>query len=93
MTGDQTETIHAHIAALADSTTRADAAAALARAMGAHDLLIFLRDNETGAMVTAPGFVQTLPDFRRWRAFLADCLATGEGTVSSPFAPGIPTSA
>ncbi len=35
-------------------------------------------------MVTAPGFVQTLPDGRRWRAFLANCLAKGEETGRLP---------
>ena len=74
----QAESIHALIAALADPANRVDGAAALARAMDADDLLIFLRDEETGRLVTAPGCIQTLPDGRRWRPFLTQCLASGQ---------------
>ena len=84
MADDPRETIHTRIAALADPASRLEAAAALASALGADDLLIFLRDEETGRMVTAPGFVQTLPDGRTWRAFLANCETTGEHTGRLP---------
>ncbi|HUQ47841.1 MAG TPA: ATP-binding protein [Gemmatimonadaceae bacterium] len=90
MSDDQRETIPARIAALADPGSRPDAVAALARAMGSDDILIFLRDEETGRMVTAPGFVQTLPDGRRWRAFLADCAGTREHTATLPLRAGEP---
>ena len=63
------------VAALAEPAQRATSARALAAAMGADDLLVFVRDEETGALVTGPGFVQTLPEGARWRAFLADCVA------------------
>ncbi|HUQ18107.1 MAG TPA: ATP-binding protein [Gemmatimonadaceae bacterium] len=69
---------------MADSAGRRDAARALAKAMGADDLMIFVRDEETGGMVTAPGFVQTLPEGRRWRAFLTNCLVKGEHTERLP---------
>lgn len=77
--------IHTRIAALADPARRAESARALADAMGAADLLIFVRDEETGAMLTAPGFVQTLPDGRRWRTFLSECVSRGEYEASLPF--------
>ena len=90
MSDDRMETLHAHVGALADPAMRGEAATALAKAMGADDLLIFLRDEETGAMVTGPGFVQTLPDGRRWRAFLADCMATREHAGWLPLRAGEP---
>jgi PAS domain S-box-containing protein len=62
------------VAALADPAQRATSARALAAAMGADDLLVFIRDEDTGALVTGPGFAQTLPQGARWRAFLAECM-------------------
>jgi signal transduction histidine kinase len=74
---------------LADLTRpdrRSAAAQALARSLGAEDLLVFLRDVEVDAMLPAPGFPQTLPKAREWQEFLARC-APGtpcDGTLFYP---------
>ncbi len=71
------------------------AARALARALGAHDLLVFLRDDELGVLLPGPGFPQTLPDGRTWRAFLDRCIEAGKEGVdvsgSEPVEPQYPT--
>ena len=66
------------VAALVDPVARGAAARMLAAAVGADDLIVFLRDEETGALVTGPGFVQTLPEGARWRAFLDACTADAD---------------
>jgi signal transduction histidine kinase len=63
---------------LSSPATRADAARTLAGALGAESLLVFVRDDEVNALLPAPGFPQTLPGSREWRAFLARCVAEGE---------------
>ncbi len=55
---------------------RASAARALARHLGAEDLIVFVPDPELGVLLPALGFPQTLPEGGRWRAFLAACLDT-----------------
>jgi signal transduction histidine kinase len=62
------------VAVLADLDRRAEGARALARHVGAEDLLVFLFDAEVGAYLPAPGFVQTLPGGRSWQAFLRACV-------------------
>ncbi|MDB4874945.1 MAG: sensor protein [Gemmatimonadetes bacterium] len=62
---------------LADPADRAAAATDLARALGGETLIVFVRDPEVGVMLSAPGFPQTLPNGRAWRAFLKECLARG----------------
>lgn len=64
-------------ARLASPADREAAAQALAATFGAQGLIIFLRDPEVGALLTAPGFPQTLPDGKRWRAFLTECVERG----------------
>ena len=64
--------------ALAEREGRAQAAEALAHALGAEALLILVRDRETGAVVPASGFPRTLPGGPTWRAFLAACGHPGE---------------
>ncbi|MDB4899368.1 MAG: ATP-binding region ATPase domain protein [Gemmatimonadetes bacterium] len=63
---------------LHDPATRATAADALASAMGAQALLIFVRDEEIGVLLPARGFQQTLPDSASWRAFLAESTEKGQ---------------
>jgi signal transduction histidine kinase len=53
-------------------------------AMGAEALLVFIRDDEVGLLLPAPGFPQTLPDGKAWRAFLADCVQHGQARASLP---------
>ena len=49
-------------------------------------LLVFISDTEIGALLTAPGFHQTLPEGERWRAFLSECVERGpaEGVLPWP---------
>src|SRR5215213_6350498 len=74
------------IADLARPERRASAARALARAVGAEDLMVFLRDAEVEAMLPAPGFPQTLHNARDWQAFLGRCQSGDacDGTLSFP---------
>jgi PAS domain S-box-containing protein len=73
-------------ASLADPARRREAARALARALGAEDMVIFIPDPETAALVPAPGFGQTLPQRRVWLTFLNECVVAGsrEGKLPSP---------
>ncbi len=57
---------------------------ALARALGAEELIVFVRDEEIGLLMPAPGFAQTLHNGRRWRALVA--LAAERGTHREAFA-------
>jgi len=76
------------LAALAEPAHRRESARALAHHLGADDLLLFVPDPETGAPLPAPGFPQTLPRRRSWRAFLAECLTAGHHTAELPFPDG-----
>ncbi|HET8628836.1 MAG TPA: hypothetical protein VFL91_15550, partial [Thermomicrobiales bacterium] len=58
---------------LADPAGRRETARALARAVGAEDLLVFVSDPQLAVPLPAPGFPQTLPQGRRWHEFLARC--------------------
>ncbi len=70
---------------LANPPERSDAAKEIAAALGVETLLIFVRDNEVGAMLSAPGFPQTLPNGKAWRAFLAECMTSGFKRGALPF--------
>ena len=73
-------------ARLASPAERPGTARALARALGAEELLLFVDDPETGARLPGPGFPQTLPGFRAWRALLDRCAETGRahGELTPP---------
>lgn len=58
--------------------TRPEAAALLAAELGADDLILFVRDLEVDALLSAPGFAQTLPNGKLWRSFLNDCVEHGQ---------------
>ena len=62
---------------LADPSTRQSASDELAVMLGGETLLVFVRDPEIGQLLTAPGFPQTLPNGREWRAFLKECVERG----------------
>ncbi len=71
---------------------RLAAAKALAQRVGAQDLVVFALDPEVKVLLPAPGFAQTLPDIRAWRAFLAACVdveAPHAGQISKQDALGI----
>ncbi len=65
------------VAELVDVGRRRETAHALAKHLGADDLVIFVLDPEIGLSLPAPGFPQTLPDGRSWQAFLTQCIASG----------------
>ena len=65
------------VARLGDQAGRAEGARALARAIGAESLLVFIRDEEVDALLPAPGFPQTLPGAKAWRDHLAECVERG----------------
>jgi hypothetical protein len=75
---------------LADPDQRAAATVSLAHAVGAEALLVFLFDEEVEAYLPAPGFAQTLPDGRAWRAFLQATAEYGWWTGELPV-PDAPT--
>lgn len=67
-----------------DPAQRLEGARALAAYLGGDDLICFVRDVETGALLPVQGFAQTLP--REWRSFLRDTSErrTLEGTLPMP---------
>ncbi|RJS25243.1 hypothetical protein DRW03_09065 [Corallococcus sp. H22C18031201] len=71
---------------LAVPQTRAEAAAELARELGAEHCLVFILDEEVEAFVPAPGFPQTLPGGPAWSCLLERCRASGAhvGDVAYP---------
>ena len=77
-------TILSLIGQLAPVETRARAARALADALGADELLLFLRDPELGVLLPASGFRQTIRGGSDWRAFLEQCVADGSATGRMP---------
>lgn len=79
------ERLAAGVAALAESADRARCAESLAHQLGALSLLVFMRDEEAGTYLPAPGFTQTLPGGRAWRGFVAECAEHGRGSASLPF--------
>jgi signal transduction histidine kinase/ActR/RegA family two-component response regulator len=69
--------------ALADPSRRTDAARSFARRWGADDLIVFIRDDEAGCSLPAPGFPQTLLGTRAWRQLVVAAVESGssEGVV------------
>lgn len=78
------------MAGLANPLRRREAARALAASFGSDELIIFISDPELGLLLPAPGFPQTLPGGRAWRAFLNACLESGTHTATLSF-PDIAT--
>ena len=72
--------------ALARVESRAQAAQELASALGAEQLLIYVRDPQLHVMLPAPGMPKTLAGGPLWRAFLRRCLhePRPEGIVDLP---------
>ncbi len=60
--------------ALARVESRAQAAQELASALGAEQLLLYVRDPQLHVMLPAPGMPKTLAGGPGWRAFLRRCL-------------------
>ncbi|HEY0136091.1 MAG TPA: HAMP domain-containing sensor histidine kinase, partial [Nannocystis sp.] len=66
------------LSALAEVAGRPAAARALARRLGADELLLLVRDPELGVLLPAPGFPQTMRGGPTWRTFLATCDVPGQ---------------
>lgn len=69
------------IDALAEEASRESAARALAAALGACHLLLFVRDPELDVMLPAPGMPKTLAAGASWRALLRRCAHDAEVTA------------
>jgi len=69
-----------------DAARRAGAAQHLAEFLGADHLILFVKDEETGSNLPAPGFPQTLPGGRAWRDLVASCTpgVVVNGTLAWP---------
>ncbi len=72
-------------ALLASADTRTHAANELASEFGAESLLIFIRDEEIGVLLSAPGFPQQFPEGKQWLAFLEECVERGQFSGTLPF--------
>jgi signal transduction histidine kinase len=62
---------------LVDRERRAESARALARFLGAEDLIVFVRDPDVAVLLPAFGFPQTLPGGRVTPAFVEECVKRG----------------
>src|SRR4051812_1910636 len=71
---------------LMDRERRTDSARALARYLGADDLLVFVRDPDVAVLLPAFGFPQTLPGGRMTPAFVDECVRVGchRGEIAFP---------
>ncbi len=69
MPGPMRSLVHA----LADDSQRLVAARAIALAVGATHLLIYVEDPELKVLLPAPGMAKTMPVGASWRQFLAHC--------------------
>ena len=67
------------VVALTRTEARDDAAVALGASLGGDRVIVFVCDEQVGALLPAPGFPQTLPDGRTWRRFVEACAEAGEG--------------
>ncbi len=78
------------LAKLADPGERREAARLLARRLGAEDLIVFVKDLELDVLLPAPGFPQTLPEGKAWKALLERCAREGSATgeILSPEGKG-----
>lgn len=63
--------------ALANPAGRMEAAQRVAALYGSELVLLFQRDPEVESWLPASGFPQTLPDGRKWQAFLKRCAEAG----------------
>jgi len=80
---DRADTVTDQVIKLATAQDRSAAASALGRSLGGEHVIIFVRDEVVGALLPAPGFPQTLPDGRRWRKLLDECLVRGDCAEAS----------
>ena len=68
---------HPLVVGLAGPSGRAQAAAALAHALGCDSLALFIRDAALRVLLPAPGMPKTFAGGPKWRAFLLACSSPG----------------
>ena len=71
---------------IGDASKRAQAIPGLCAWLGCEHLLLFVPDRDLGIAMPAPGFPQTLPHGREWRAFVKTCQEHGQHRQSIAFA-------
>jgi signal transduction histidine kinase len=76
------------LVALAAPAGRAETARVLAKSLGANDLILFVKDEEIGVRIPAPGFPQTLQNGRKWRDFIEVAATRGRHDDRFPMRPG-----
>src|SRR5687768_8450433 len=69
------------VAELGIPEERTRAAGDIGRALGGDRLIVFVRDDEVGVLLPAPGFPKTFRDPAAWHRFLDACVAHGEHLV------------
>ncbi|MDB5899808.1 MAG: hypothetical protein JWP41_3410 [Ramlibacter sp.] len=74
MTSAARHSPHQLLHPLVDNRRRAEAACELAAAIGAEQVLLYVRDPALGVMLPAGGMPKTLPGGLAWRDFLRRCL-------------------
>ncbi|MEO8383359.1 MAG: ATP-binding protein [Acidobacteriota bacterium] len=77
-------------AGMADPATRVEAASALAKRLGALELIVFVRDLAIGRSLPAPGFPQTLRGARKWRDLVDSAITEGSADGAVPHGSGEP---
>jgi signal transduction histidine kinase len=80
-----TPDIHELASRLAVPATRGAEAANIASELGAEAFIILLQDPDIGALISAPGFPQTLPGGPAWRSFLKSDHPPGPLEIELPF--------
>ena len=80
---------------MTDAGRRTDAARTLAGALGAEEILIFVRDPLVGRSLPAPGFRQTLRDASSWHSLIERSVETGsaEGILRNDSGQEVPARA
>ncbi|HXH31798.1 MAG TPA: PAS domain-containing sensor histidine kinase [Bacteriovoracaceae bacterium] len=75
------------IGTLTSFEDRPSTAKKLANALGASDLIIFTNEPALNVLLPVPGLPQTLPQGRKWQAFLSECLERRQhvATLISPY--------
>ena len=73
------------VALLGAEGDRTERSRALAKVLGAEDLLIFITDPEVGALIPAKGFLRTLPEASAWKSFLTETVREGHRQAILPF--------
>lgn len=85
MTGHDSHFVLKFATDLVSSTGRSTTLESFCAQCGLQSLLLFIPDEEVGALLLAPGFPQTLPEGGVWRQFLSECIHEGEAVSSLPW--------